>query len=210
VRAVDKAYQTVREGILVGRYAGAARITEHEIAQAAGVSRTPVREALRRLHAEGLVEFAPNQGAVVAAWTEADSEEIFDLRALLESYGAQRAAHRASPAQIAELRSLAERQLELSQLDTGIDVESIGDLNCRFHHKLQEASGSPRLGKALSPLIETPLILKTMSQYKAEDLARSAVQHLEIVQAIEARDGQWAASVMRAHILAARGTLRRS
>jgi DNA-binding GntR family transcriptional regulator len=210
VRAVDKAYQTVREGILVGRYAGAARITEHAIARAAGVSRTPVREALRRLHAEGLVEFAPNQGAVVAAWTDADSDEIFDLRALLESYGAQRAAVRATPLQVAELRALAERQLQLSQRDAGRHVEDIGDLNCQFHRKLQEASGSARLGKALSPLIETPPILKAMSQYTVEDLARSAVQHLEIVQAIEARDGQWAASVMRAHILAARGTLRRS
>jgi DNA-binding GntR family transcriptional regulator len=210
VRAVDKAYQTVREGILVGRYAGAERITEHAIARAAGVSRTPVREALRRLHAEGLVEFAPNQGAVVAAWTDADSDEIFDLRALLESYGAQRAAVRATPLQVAELRALAERQLQLSQRDADRHVEDIGDLNCQFHRKLQEASGSARLGKALSPLIETPPILKAMSQYTVEDLARSAVQHLEIVQAIEARDGQWAASVMRAHILAARGTLRRS
>lgn len=210
MRAVDKAYQIVREGILGGRYAGAARITEHAIARAAGVSRTPVREALRRLHAEGLVEFAPNQGAVVAAWTDADSDEIFDLRALLESYGAQRAAICATPRQVAELRALAERQLQLSQRDTGRHVEDIGDLNCQFHRKLQEASGSARLGKALSPIIETPLIMKAMGQYTVEDLARSAVQHLEIVQAIEAHDGQWAASVMRAHILAARGTLRRS
>jgi DNA-binding GntR family transcriptional regulator len=210
VRAVDKAYQNVREGILIGRYAGAARITEQEVAQAAGVSRTPVREALRRLHAEGLVEFAPNQGAVVTTWTDADTDEIFDLRALLESYGAKHAAQRATPDQIAELRMLAERQMQLSQQQGERNLELIGDVNGQFHRKLLEASGSPRLGKALSSLLEAPLIMKTMSQYTAEDLARSAVQHLEIVQAIEARDGQWAASVMRSHILAARGALRRS
>lgn len=210
MRAVDKAYQTVRDGIVEGRYAGAARITELEIAQAAGVSRTPVREALRRLHAEGLVDFAPHQGAVVTAWTDADTDEVFDLRALLESYGSQRAAVHATPGQIAELRALAERQLELSQRPGGPDFGEIGDVNGRFHRKLYEASGSARLGKALASLIEAPLIMKTMSQYTAEDLARSAHQHLEIVQAIEARDGQWAASVMRSHILAARGTLRRS
>lgn len=208
MRAVDKAYQTVREGILMGRYAAAARITEQEIAVAAGVSRTPVREALRRLHAEGLVEFAPHQGAVVTAWTDADSDEIFDLRALLESYGAQRAAQRATPEQITELRVLAERQLSLSQVHGQYDFEAIGDVNWQFHRKLYEAAGSPRLGKALSSLIEAPRIMKTMSQYAREDLARSAAHHLEIVQAIEARDGQWAASVMRSHILAARGALR--
>jgi DNA-binding GntR family transcriptional regulator len=210
VRAVDKAYQTVRDGIVDGRFAGSARITEHEIAQAAGVSRTPVREALRRLHAEGLVEFAPNQGAVVAAWTDADTDEVFDLRALLESYGTQRAALRATPGQIAELRILAERQVGLSQHHGAADFAEIGDVNCQFHRKLYEASGSSRLGKALSSLIEAPLIMKTMREYTADDLARSAAQHLEIVQAIEARDGQWAASVMRSHILAARGTLRRA
>jgi DNA-binding GntR family transcriptional regulator len=210
VRAVDKAYQTVRQGILHGRYAAAARITEHEVAQAAGVSRTPVREALRRLHAEGLVEFAPNQGAVVTAWTDADSDEIFDLRAVLESYGAQRAAQRATPDQIADLRILAERQVLLSQRDTEHNLELIGDINGQFHRKLQEAAGSARLAKLLSSLIEAPLIMKTMSQYTAEDLARSAAHHVEIVQAIAARDGQWAASIMRSHILAARGALRRS
>ena len=210
MRAVDKAYQTVRQGILHGRYAAAARITEHEVAQAAGVSRTPVREALRRLHAEGLVEFAPNQGAVVTAWTDADSDEIFDLRAVLESYGAQRAAQRATPDQIADLRILAERQVLLSQRDTEHNLELIGDINGQFHRKLQEAAGSARLAKLLSSLIEAPLIMKTMSQYTAEDLARSAAHHVEIVQAIAARDGQWAASIMRSHILAARGALRRS
>lgn len=210
MRAVEKAYQTVRAGILLGRYAAAERITEHEIAQAAGVSRTPVREALRRLHAEGLVEFAPNQGAVVTAWTDADSDEIFDLRALLESYGAQRAAQRATPEQIDELRVLAQRQVRLSQQSAEHNLELIGDVNGQFHRKLHEAAGSARLVKVLTSLIEAPLIMKTISKYTAEDLARSAAHHLEIVQAIEARDGQWAASVMRSHILAARGALRRS
>ena len=62
-KAVDKAYQTVRERIVRGVYPAACRITEQEVAAVAGVSRTPVREALRKLHAEGLLEFIPHQGA---------------------------------------------------------------------------------------------------------------------------------------------------
>lgn len=209
VRAVEKAYQTVRDAIIEGRYQAAARITEQEVAQAAGVSRTPVREALRRLHAEGLVDFAPNQGAVVTAWTEADSEEIFDLRAMLEAYGAQRAARRATAEQIAELRDLAERQYaECARREEGY-LQRIGDLNSQFHRRVQEAADSQRLATALTALIEAPLIMRTFEKYTPDDLLRSAVHHLELVRAIEARDGDWAASVMRSHILAARGAMRR-
>jgi DNA-binding GntR family transcriptional regulator len=116
VRAVDRAYEAVRSGIIAGRYLAGARLTEQEIATTVGVSRTPVREALRRLDAEGLVEFTPNLGAVVTTWTEEDSDEIFDLRGMLESYGARRATIRATDEQIAELRRLAEQQYHESSV----------------------------------------------------------------------------------------------
>lgn len=209
MRAVDKAYQAVRDGIIEGRYRPSTRITEQEVAAAAGVSRTPVREALRRLHAEGLVDFTPNQGAMVTTWKAEDADEIFELRAMLESYGASRAAQRATAAQLEELRRLAERQHQESiNRDEGY-LERIGDLNNQFHRKLQEAAASARLARALAALLEAPLIMKTFLNYTPDDLQRSAAHHLELVRAIEARDAEWAASVMRSHVLAARGTLRR-
>src|SRR6185503_18937843 len=76
-KAVDKAYQTVRERIVRGVYPAACRITEQEVAAVAGVSRTPVREALRKLHAEGLLEFIPHQGAIVAEWTAEERDDVF-------------------------------------------------------------------------------------------------------------------------------------
>ena len=91
MRAAERAYSAVRDGILQGRYNAGSRLTEQELAAAVGVSRTPVREALRRLHAEGLVEFEPNHGAVVALFELEDAEEIFELRALLEPISARRA-----------------------------------------------------------------------------------------------------------------------
>ncbi|MBS0579625.1 MAG: GntR family transcriptional regulator [Proteobacteria bacterium] len=207
--AFDKAYHAVREGIIAGRFPPAKRITEQEVAAVAGVSRTPVREALRRLHAEGLVDFRPNQGAMVTAWSEQETQEIFELRAILESYGAGLAAQRASDAQIGTLRLLAEQQQEESLLRAPGYVERVCELNSRFHRELQEAAGSPRLSQALTSILEAPLVLKTFQNYSAEDLARSAAHHLEIVQAIEHRDSDWAASVMRSHVLAARRTQRR-
>lgn len=210
MRAAARAYASVRDGIVRGAYAAGARLTELDLAQTIGVSRTPVREALRRLHAEGLVEFEPNHGAVVAAFDLEDAEEIFELRALLEPISARRAAERAAPAIIAQLRALSQQQmLESTQRRAGY-LMRISDLNDRFHRLIQAAANSPRLAKTLAGLIEAPLILRTFAQYSSAELRRSADQHLELVQAFEARDPMWAHSVMHAHILAGRATYLRS
>ncbi|HKQ81955.1 MAG TPA: GntR family transcriptional regulator [Steroidobacteraceae bacterium] len=207
-KAVDKAYQTVRDRIVRGIYPAASRITEQQVAADAGVSRTPVREALRRLHAEGLLEFIPHQGAIVTEWTMEDREDVFELRALLESYGVARAAHRISSAGIEELRQLAEDQYHETLSRREGYLERIGNLNSHFHLRIQEIAGSPRLVNALSALIEAPTMMRTFESYQDEDLIRSASHHLEIVRALEAHDPDWSASLMRSHILGARGALR--
>jgi DNA-binding GntR family transcriptional regulator len=207
-KAVEKAYQTVRERIVRGVYPAASRITEQEVAAAAGVSRTPVREALRKLHAEGLLEFIPHQGAIVTEWTSEDRDDLFELRALLESYGAARAARRITPAGIVELRQLAEDQYHETLSKTPGYLERIGNLNSHFHRRIHEFAGSTRLVSALSSLIEAQLMMKTFETYQDEDLIRSASHHLEIVRALECRDGDWSAALMRSHILGARGALR--
>ena len=210
MRAAERAYSTVRDGILRGTYTAGSRLTEQELAETAGVSRTPIREALRRLHAEGLVEFSPNHGAVVALFEPEDAEEIFELRSLLEPISARRAALRASQADIAALRSLSEMQWSESKRRRPGYLLRIGDLNDQFHRLMQKSAGSPRLEKALAGLIEAPLILRTFGQYTPAELQRSADQHLELVEALEARDPLWAHSIMRAHILAGRATYLRS
>ena len=209
MRAVDKAYRTVKDGIISGRYPGGARITEQEVAATAGVSRTPVREALRRLQSEGLVGFTPNFGAVVTVWTEADSDEVFELRAMLEAYGARRASRHASDEQLGRLRELAEAQYRESIERRSGYLDRISEINNRFHHALQEAAASPRLTRVLSSLIEAPLVMKTFHVYTPEDLMRSAQHHLELCRALELRDAEWASSVMSSHIHAARGALKR-
>jgi DNA-binding GntR family transcriptional regulator len=198
----------VRDRIIRGVYSPGLRVTEQEIANATGVSRTPVREALRRLQADGFLKVTPNAGAVVTQWTDNSMRDVFELRALLESYGAQRAAERITPAGILELKKLAERQYEESVRQAPGYIERIGEVNSRFHRSLQAFSGNERLVAMLPALIEAPLVLKTFSRYEHSDLVRSASHHLEIVSALEARDGEWAASVMRSHIHAAHAAFR--
>lgn len=202
-RAVEKAYNYVRERTLKGVYSSGLRITEQEIADATGVSRTPVREALRRLQAEGFLTVIPNQGAAVTQWSAEYVDDIFELRALLEPYGAARAAERITTTALRELRALARKQYDESVRQAPGFIRRIGELNSRFHRALLEHSGNARLVAMMPALIDAPLVLKTFSKYEHAELVRSASHHMEIVSALEARDAQWAASVMRSHIQAA-------
>lgn len=202
--AVERAYHCIRQAILEGRFAAGSRVTEHEAAALAGVSRTPVREALRRLQSEGMLEFVPNQGTVVASWTEGEIDDIFELRAMLEAYAVERATRHASEDELAALRELAEAQIEAARASGGARLEDIGRLNSLFHERLQRAAASERLQRMLVSLIEVPLVAQTFRKYSPDQLLRSAQHHLEIVLAMEAGDAAGAASIMRAHVLAAR------
>ena len=209
MKAARKAYEAVRSEIIEGTYGPGDRITESEIAESAAVSRTPVREALHRLEAEGLIRFVPNQGAFVRSWGAAEAEETFELRAMLESYAARLAVQRAADEQVAELRQLAERQLDESRRRRRGYLKRIADLNSRFHDLLLTCADSVRLRASVAPLANAPLVFQTFRDYSQDDLIRSAEHHLELAEAIEARNPDWAASVMRAHIFAAWSVFRK-
>jgi DNA-binding GntR family transcriptional regulator len=209
-KAAELAYVTVRDRIVRGVYAGASRITEQEIADSTGVSRTPVREALRRLQAEGFVKVTANHGAIVTEWSSQDTDNVFELRALLEPYGAARAAKHITPEGIGELRKLAEAQYRESETRSDGYIGRIRELNNSFHRVLQGFSGNPRLTALLPVLIEAPLVLKTFAAYESKELLRSASHHLELVSAMEAHDSEWAAAIMRSHIQAAHNSSNRA
>ena len=204
MKAAQRAYSALRAGIIEGLHPPGARVTEQEVAALAGVSRTPVREALRRLEVEGLLRFVPHQGAFVTSWSDQDAADIFELRAMLEGYGARLAAHKASKDDLLQLRRLAKDQCrEASERSPGY-LERIADLNSRFHRRLLQVAASARLEATLATISSAPLVLQTFRDYERDDLNRSAHHHLEMVDAIEAGDGGWAESVMHSHVLAAR------
>lgn len=208
--AADRAYAALRGGILDGRYAFGARLGEIEVAAELGLSRTPVREALRRLGSEGLVELLPNRGARVRTWTAQDLEETYELRAVLEGLGARRAAGRIDAATLDELAALADEMVgvdpSLGHRPPG-DFDDLAALNARFHALIVGASGSAQLASTLAGLVQLPLVMRTYRRYTPAALARSHAHHHEIVDALRAGDGAWAESVMRSHVLAARAVL---
>jgi len=204
MKAAQLAYNTLRAGIIEGVHPPGARVTEQEVAASAGVSRTPVREALRRLEAEGLLRFVPHQGAVVTTWSDQDAEDIFELRAMLEGYGARLAAHKASNEDVGQLRRLAEDQCRAASERSPGYLERIADLNSQFHRRLLQAAASASLQATLATISSAPLVLQTFRDYDDDALNRSAHHHLEIVEAVEAGDANWAESVMHSHVMAAR------
>ena len=113
-KSVDKAYAAIRQAIADQHFQPGERLTEERLAEQIGVSRTPVREALRRLSADGILELLPNLGARLPSWSMDELDEIFGLRQVLEAYGAELAAVRISPAQLAELRQLCDSMERLA------------------------------------------------------------------------------------------------
>lgn len=204
-RLAESAYEKLRGQILSGELVHGERLTEVEVAEALGISRTPVREALRRLAAEGLVDVSQNRGASVARWGSADLQEIFDLRAILESDAAKRATSRAGSEVIVVLDGVCQEMDDVFANREGItSLNSLAELNRRFHRTIIEAAESPRLSSIIESLTHVPVVMQTFTQYSPHALARSLQHHREIVDAMRARDASWAESVMRAHIIAAR------
>jgi DNA-binding GntR family transcriptional regulator len=204
VGLTEHAYVRLRNQILDGTLRNGERLGEEELAEALGTSRTPVREALRRLASEGLVEVLPNRGARVPVWDDRDVADIFELRVLLESHAARRAAANVTEEVLQFLRTVCDEMESEVAASSRPDLTAVATKNRAFHAAVVNASGSPRLPGLVASLVHVPVIMQTFKTYSEEALHRSLGHHREIVDALAAGDGDWAHSVMQAHVLAAR------
>ena len=187
-----------------------ARMGEAELATRLGVSRTPVREALSRLAAEGLVEIVPNRGARVATWTVAELEGVFDLRSVLEPQLTAFAVPNAGPADVEELDDLAQRMVDVGCPGPRQDLDALVPLNRAFHDKLVALAAHPALATALAAAIHPPIVRRNFLTYDEASLRRSLAHHSEIVAAVRAGDPEWARAVMTSHIANARAVMVRA
>jgi DNA-binding GntR family transcriptional regulator len=203
-QASKNATAMLRDLILAGALAAGSKLGEAELATRLDVSRTPVREALSRLAAEGLVELSPNRGARVASWTSEELREIFEVRLRLEPYAVSQAVPLLSPAEIDELGDLADSMLALGRDQA---LTGIVELNQRFHGLLIARAGSPALASALTSVTHAVVVRRNFEHYSPGALARSLAHHLEIVAAARAGEPDWAEAVMRSHLYNARATM---
>lgn len=202
--ASGTAYDVIRGMIEAGELGPGARLREEALSERIGVSRTPVREAIRELTAEGLVEAVPHQGARVTSWTPEDVDELYRLRAQLEGYGARQAARNGSAAAAEALWGKAQDYERESAAAQGGDLSRAVECNVAFHEAVLALAGSPRLGQLVRGVRSALLVQRALGAYEEDDRVRSVVHHRDIVRAVERRDEELAELAMRTHILAAR------
>ncbi|MFC4292458.1 GntR family transcriptional regulator [Sphingorhabdus arenilitoris] len=198
-KASERAYGHIRTMVLSGELKPGDQIIEEQLAEICGVSRTPVREALRRLESEKFIYRSDSKRSYVSQWTVEDVEDAFELRSMLEAYAAKRAATRLTEEKLNKLR-YHNRKIEAAIQQTPPDVPTFLEHNRMLHEIILAAADSPALSAMLPQIVEQPVVLRTALHYDLENLQRSHHEHAELLAAFDRRDGDWAASIMTGHI----------
>jgi len=193
----DRVYEKLEEGILSRKYRKGEALIEMSISADLGVSRTPVREAIRMLEQKGLVEMHPNKGAVVVGISLKDLEDIYAIRMYVEGLAAKWAARIITEAQLQSLTEIVDLQ-EFYQMKNA--SMKINELDSRFHEQIFRYSGSRTLRHILSELHHMIQWFRELS-FKSEGRAEKAInEHREILSALEARDQDLAERLTVDHI----------
>lgn len=196
-----KVFRRLREDILTGVYREHDELREITIGEELGVSRTPVREALRQLELEGLVTIIPNKGAYVTGITAKDVADIYRIRSMLEGLCARWATEHITPEQINELEEvLLLSRFHLSKEEKG-KASQVTELDGKFHKILYEASNSRILEHVLSDFHKYVQMARTLSVGARDRAERSVEEHTKILEAIKNRDADQAELLANRHIM---------
>jgi len=196
--------QRLRERIFAHELPPGAWIDEQALAESFGISRTPMREALKVLAAEGLVTLKPRRGCYVSQVTERDLDDIFPVLALLEGRCAFEAVRKAGAADLRRLDGIHDR---LERSAAAGDVERFFDANQVFHQALQELAGNRWLSQAIGDLRKVLKLVRRHSLRVEGRLAESLAEHRAVMEAIRARDPAAAERAMENHLMSGRAAL---
>lgn len=196
-----RVFQVMRDNILNGVYQENEELRENTIAKELGVSRTPVREALRQLELEGLVKIIPNKGAFVTGITKKDVKDIYAIRSLLEGLCARWATEHITEEQIDELEEivlLSEFHLKRGKEEPSIQVT---ELDGKFHEVLYNASNSRILKHVLSDFHKYVRMARKASVADPQRAEKSIEEHKNILQAIKVKDANEAEKLATLHMM---------
>lgn len=189
----ERVLASLRQEIIAGSLRPGDRLVERELAERLGVSRVPVREAIRALVAEGFVHFETPRRTVVRRLAPHDVQELFELREALEVYAAGLAAARATPEDLAQVQELLD--LAATATEAG-DAEVITDVNSRLHDRIVAMAGNSLLTEALEPVAGR---LRWMTR-RNEEWPQLLVEHRELYEAIASGDPDRARTHALAHV----------
>ncbi|MFF4087996.1 GntR family transcriptional regulator [Streptomyces nigra] len=195
--AADRVYSHVKQGVLERRYEGGTLLTEGELADAVGVSRTPVREALLRLEAEGLLKLYPKKGALVLPVSAQEIKDVVETRMLVEEHAARKAVP-APPGLLERLEELLDRQK--AQAAAG-DLAGAAVTDRCFHAEIVRSGGNEILSRLYDQLRDRQLRMGAAVMHSHPDrIAKTLGEHEEILTALRSGDAQAAVELVHRHI----------
>jgi DNA-binding GntR family transcriptional regulator len=196
VRLSDKAYQLIRHKIITLELSPKTPIDEQALMQDLQLGRTPIREGLQRLAAEGLVFLAPRRGMFVSEISITDLQKVFELRLVLEGFSARLAAERATEAQLAAMEGLI-RQLDQTSDGDGKALMAIDE---QFHELLYQAADNELLADTLRRLHAQSFRIWHLVLDRIGSVRHAMEQHIAITRALEARDAELAEALVQEHV----------
>ncbi|MGE5550394.1 MAG: GntR family transcriptional regulator [Bacteroidota bacterium] len=197
-------FEALREAIVKGVLKPGERMMEIQLAEEMGVSRTPVREAIRKLELEGLVAMVPRKGAYVASLSMKDIIEVFEIRGALEGLAAELAAERITEEELEELERYLVRITESIETE---DLTLMVEVDTDFHSQLYRASRNERLSQIINNLREQIQRFRKTSLSVPGRMRRALEEHKKIVEALSSRDGSLARRLAEEHIENAENSL---
>lgn len=204
----ERTYQALRAALVDGDYLPGERLYEAAIAQALGVSRNPVREAVRRLQQDGLLEVRPHYGIYVTSIPPEEIEDVYHIRAALEATAARLAAERMTDEEVAELGAILEAQFQSLEKAGSLPREPVSATQAdQFHHAIHVGARSPRLMALLEQIYAQVTHFRNLTLRVPGRAAVSAEGHATIYDAIRQRRADDADRLMRLHIDDARQAL---
>ncbi len=193
----DVVFQTLRAAILRGELKPGERLMELQLASKLGVSRTPIREAIRMLEQEGLAITIPRKGAEVAKMTEKDMEDVLQIRCVLEDLAVRVSCHKITDS---ELRELKIAMADFAEKTAQDNVVELAKADVIFHDIIYKAADNPKLLLLLNNLREQMYRYRTEYLKEIEIHPRLIQEHQEIVEALEKRDEERVAGIVRQHL----------
>jgi DNA-binding GntR family transcriptional regulator len=188
----DMVYDVLREAILSGAFSPGEHLRQEALATAIGVSRLPVRAALVRLDAEGLVEFHPRRGAVVQTLTHSEITEIYELRTLLETHALRKSMATMTPERVTRLRELA------AQLDAEAEGDPFLDKRVLFYRELYDAGNAPRLTELIEGLRSS--VGRYLLGWRVSHRGAGHGTHSQLVEHVANGDADGAERWLREHL----------
>lgn len=199
----DQIYERTKHDILKGVIKPGQRLLEVEVAQAVAASRTPVREAFRRLEQDNLVERLPRGGVRVIELEWQAIEDLYDLRTVLETYAIKLACERITSEQILLLKQIRAQAMELlnsPELTKEFVFSRFMELNAQFHETIYQATGSRFIMVIINQLRGIVQVMRSMSLQVDQSSARAWVEHSRLIHHLEKRDVQAAQELIQQHV----------